>query len=181
MELWSMEMNKIYVLIFFILMTLKANARVRDVTTSSSSMETIYLVMGKSTVLRFSEKPLKGIVGNQNYYSLEFIENTNDVTIQPLGTVSTNLFIYGKNHVYGFILKTAMTGNYDDLVKVHWRYRPNSYTDRKPVISHKKKNLLLKFRLKNQLEFEVDDIVLNPVIKLWILDLKVKNLSDKSD
>lgn len=92
---------------------------VRDVKTDETSMERVYLRMGQSTVLRFPEKPKKVVLGNANYYSVEFIDN--DLAIQPLGTVGTNLFVYGEKNVYGFLLSTSAGGRYDDLIHVHWR------------------------------------------------------------
>jgi len=93
--------------------------QIRTVHMNSDKMKTINLKMGQSTVLRFSDKPRKVVIGNQNYYSVEFIEN--DVTIQPLGAVKTNLFIYTPHHVYGFILNPRTgVSVYDDIVNVKW-------------------------------------------------------------
>ncbi len=96
-----------------------ANAGVvRVVSTNGKSMASIRLRIGQSTVLRFPEKPKKVVLGNANYYSVEFIEN--DLALQPLGTVGTNLFVYGEKNVYGFLLSTRSAGRYDDLVHVQW-------------------------------------------------------------
>jgi len=59
---------------------------------------------------------MKVIVGNQNYFNIEFVDS--DVTIQPLGHVSSNLFVYGDGFTYGFILKVNQSQDYDDLVFV---------------------------------------------------------------
>ena len=72
--------------------------------------------MGQTTVLRFIEKPKKVVLGNTNYYTVEFIDN--DLALKPLGAVTTNLFVYGVKNVYGFILRTNQTSNYDDIVQV---------------------------------------------------------------
>ncbi len=90
---------------------------VRTIGVNNDSMAPIYVRLGKSTVLRFSDKPRKVVVGNQNYYGLEFIEN--DLAIQPLGGVSTNLFVYTERRTYGFILTPGE--RYDDLVFVRWK------------------------------------------------------------
>lgn len=89
---------------------------VRTAYSDGVKMIPVYLRMGQSTVLRFIERPKKVVLGNSNYYSVEFIEN--DLAIQPQGAVTTNLFVYGIKNVYGFILYTNHTGNYDDLVQV---------------------------------------------------------------
>ncbi len=80
------------------------------------TIQPVFLRMGQSTILRFIEKPKKIVLGNSNYYSVEFIDN--DLAIQPLGEVTTNLFVYGMKNVYGFILKTNQSVSYDDLVQV---------------------------------------------------------------
>jgi hypothetical protein len=106
--------------VFFLVFTSQASAgNVRSIYTDETAMVPINLRMGHSTVLRFLEKPKKVILGNSNYYSVEFIDN--DVAIQPQGTIATNLFVYGQKNVYGFLLKTESQGNYDDLVHVRWK------------------------------------------------------------
>lgn len=89
---------------------------VRTVYSDGVTMLPIYLRMGQSSVLRFTERPKKVVLGNSNYYSVEFIDN--DLALQPLGAVTTNLFVYGQKYVYGFILKTNQGASYDDLVQV---------------------------------------------------------------
>src|ERR1700722_11348359 len=119
MALWSMTARSSWFVLLGLLVseTLFAGT-VRTVGINNGAMAPIYLKMGKSTVLRFIEKPKKVVIGNQNYYGLEFIEN--DVAIQPLGAVGTNLFVYTENHTYGFLLTPGE--RYDDLVFVRWRY-----------------------------------------------------------
>jgi len=56
------------------------------------------------------------IIGNQNYFSIEFIDS--DVTIQSLGTATSNMFVYGEGYTYGFILKVGHSEFYDDLIFV---------------------------------------------------------------
>ena len=58
---------------------------IRTVQVNAKKMQLIYLKMGRATVLRFTAKPKKVVIGNQNYFSVEFIDN--DLTIQPQGKV----------------------------------------------------------------------------------------------
>lgn len=90
--------------------------RVRTLPTTSQEMPLIHLMTGRSTVLRFPSAPKKVIVGNQNYFNVEFIDS--DVTLQPLGNTSSNIFVYGDGFTYGFILKVDRSNDYDDLVIV---------------------------------------------------------------
>ena len=90
--------------------------RVRTLPANSQEMSTIHLMTGRSTVLRFSSPPKKVVVGNQNYFSIEFIDS--DVTLQPLANTTSNLFVYGDGFNYGFILKVDGASDYDDLVFV---------------------------------------------------------------
>ena len=93
--------------------------KIRTIEVSSKRMEPIYLKLGQSTVLRFRETPKKVVVGNQNYFNVEFIGN--DITVQPQGAVKTNLFVYGEYHTFGFILNAGSYSQYDDLVNVRWK------------------------------------------------------------
>ena len=97
-----------------------ALALVRNVSVDDKAMAEIHLSLGKSTVLHFSEKPIKVITGNQNYFNIEFTGE--DVTIQPLGAVVSNLFVYTEYYRYGFVLRVG-GASYDDLVQVRWRSR----------------------------------------------------------
>ena len=93
---------------------------VRDLPMDDGAMEEIRLAPGRSTVLRFLEKPLKVVLGNQDHYKAEFVEN--DVTLRPQGTFGTNLFVYTSGGAtFGFLLKVPKEGGYDDLVKVRRR------------------------------------------------------------
>ncbi len=109
---------------------------IRTLEMNDEKMKSIYLKMGQSTILRFHERPKKVVIGNQNYFQIEFIGN--DVTIQPQGPMSTNLFVYGKYHTYGFILRVLSSGSkYDDLVKVRWRSSRSNAVYRKSRRSQK--------------------------------------------
>ena len=102
----------------FWLFTTHTHAAVRSVGASERAITPIYLSLGRSTVLRFREKPKRVVLGNRNYFNIEFIEN--DLAIQPLGVVTTNLFVYGEAHTYGFSLHSNAGGGADDLVHVGW-------------------------------------------------------------
>ena len=76
-------MMKVYIWIS-ILLCVPVVARaggIRTVQVNDKKMQRIYLKMGRATVLRFTSKPKKVVIGNQNYYAVEFIDN--DLTIQP--------------------------------------------------------------------------------------------------
>jgi hypothetical protein len=94
--------------------------QVRRIYANDKTMQTVYLAMGRSTVLRFDDKPKTAVIGNANYFSLEYLNN--DITIQPLGQTVTNLFVYSEGQTYGLILRVGPVTHYDDLVYV--RYRP---------------------------------------------------------
>ena len=92
---------------------------IRTVQVNAKKMQLIYLKMGRATVLRFTAKPKKVVIGNQNYYAVEFIDN--DLTIQPQGKAETNLFVYTPYRTYGFILRVCSSCRSDDLVFVKWK------------------------------------------------------------
>ena len=103
--------------LLYILIAASAQAgMVRTLVMNSSKSEMIHLCLGRSTVLRFQELPKKIIIGNKNYFDLEFIER--DVAIQPLKAVNSNLFVYGSYGSYAFNLSFLPSCRYDDLVKI---------------------------------------------------------------
>lgn len=135
-------------------------------------MSPIFLKMGKSTILRFVEKPKKVVVGNQNYYGLEFIEN--DVAIQPLGAVGTNLFVYTEHHTYGFLLTPGE--RYDDLVFVRWRYPQVRASEPPKSKSNKVVAVNAVFRLGDNLKVVVNQVQGPSAFGLHIIDFTVENV-----
>ncbi len=113
------------------LFSASAFARVRTIEMDADGMKTITLAMGRSTVLQFTDTPKKIVSGNSNYFNIEFTGN--DVTIQPLSQVSSNLFIYSGHRRFGFLLRVCNCKVYDDLVKVYWKYPKNPRPKKKSV------------------------------------------------
>jgi hypothetical protein len=114
----------------------------RKVYANDKEIKSIYLTLGRSTVLTFNDKPVKVVVGNKNYYNVEYINN--HVAIQPLGTVDTNLFVYTENkRTYALHLKMVSPAHYDDIAHVHWK---SSYSF-KPKKKKRAKESLIKLPL----------------------------------
>ncbi len=150
---------------------------VRTIVAGPSSMESINLSLGKSTVLRFKDKPKKIVIGNQNYFGIEFIEN--DIAIQPHGQIKTNMFVYSENRTYGFYLIVGNKGH-DDLVKVDW----DSVNQQRPVFSYralassrKKEIRGIEVKFKNGLILRPDSIHSIQGMRLNALDLISLNSS----
>ena len=147
---------------------------IRTVQVNNSKMQLIYLKMGRATVLRFTSKPRKVVIGNQNYYSIEFIDN--DLTIQPLGKAETNLFVYTPYRTYGFILRVCSSCRSDDLVFVRWK------SSHSPV--PKPNKAMLGF-IPIGLKFSVGRGIFAVIVKttvsrgkqLRIIDMQLKNSS----
>ena len=135
-------------------------------------MVPIYLRLGKSTVLRFSDKPRKVVVGNQNYYGLEFIEN--DLAIQPLGAVATNLFVYTDGHTYGFLLTPGE--RYDDLVFVRWRQMEERAPSREDTKPAKETHPNLSFKVGKALKVAIEAVKFQPGLGLYLIDGAVENV-----
>ncbi len=143
--------------------------KIRTIEVSSKRMEPIYLKLGQSTVLRFRETPKKVVVGNQNYFNVEFIGN--DITVQPQGAVKTNLFVYGEYHTFGFILNAGSYSLYDDLVNVRWK-SPRLRMKKKRKLSQK--NVRKKISLKSKIICETKSITeIRP--NVYVLDFKIIN------
>ena len=160
----------------FLFLLLSGNAKltlagkVRSLQATDNEMVTIHLKMGRSTVIRFREKPQKVVAGNQNYFNIEFIGK--DVTIQPQAMVISNLFVYGKDRVYGFILKVG-NSEYDDLVKVRWESSPLNFSFKKP----KPASNNIHLALKGKLLLKVEKIKkLNQNQQLYLMEVLLKNI-----
>ncbi|MBX3034590.1 MAG: hypothetical protein KF865_11755 [Bdellovibrionaceae bacterium] len=144
---------------------------VRTIGVNNDSMTPIYLRLGKSTVLRFPDKPRKVVVGNQNYYGLEFIEN--DLAIQPLGAVSTNLFVYTERRTYGFILTPGE--RYDDLVFVRWKSDVEKAQAREAAQPVRESRPNLSFKIGKQLKVTIEKVKAQPALGLHLVDSVVEN------
>lgn len=145
--------------------------QIRTVHMNSDKMKQINLKMGQSTVLRFTDKPKKIVIGNQNYYSVEFIEN--DVTIQPLGSVKTNLFVYTPHHVYGFTLNPR-TGVYDDIVNVRWKSSGIVLRQKRVPRAFQEKLVNIEIKLKS-IDVKIYRIVINKSRGTHLIDFIVTN------
>jgi hypothetical protein len=152
------------------------HAKVRDVYIAPNEMGVINLRMGQSTVLRFQEKPKKVVIGNQNYFNVEFIDN--DVTIQPLGVASTNLFVYGEYNTYGMLLKVNGGGDYDDLAFVKRGFKIASSSTKKEVKRRGKQEYSIKTKIGKDIAVSSGKLIFHNALNLYILDLELSNKSN---
>lgn len=144
----------------------------RTIGVNNNSMAPIFLRLGKSTVLRFSDKPRKVVVGNQNYYSLEFIEN--DLAIQPLGAVSTNLFVYTERRTYGFLLTPGE--RYDDLVFVRWKSDIERTQPKEAAMPAKESRPGLSFKIGKALTVTIEKVKAQTSFGLHLIDGTLENI-----
>jgi hypothetical protein len=170
-----MKDQRIRILVLGLVLLLSTDlfaSNVRTVAVNNDAMAPIFLKMGKSTVLRFVDKPKKVVIGNQNYYGLEFIEN--DVAIQPIGAVGTNLFVYTEHHTYGFLLPPGE--RYDDLVFVRWKYPQVGKTDGPRPVAAKIVSPKLSFMVGEGLKIRVDKIQGPSTFGLHLIDCTIENV-----
>lgn len=173
-----------FLLLIFLFPIFASAGQVRNLHTSSQEMPSIHLLPGRSTVIRFSSPPKKVIIGNQNYFNIEFIDS--DVTLQPLGNTSSNMFVYGDGFIYGFILKVNQSGDYDDLVFI----RPKSLNfenrntlqgkTQTTVPARKTLNFSIHPKTKSKIELSGEKFVWNDSIKSYYADVYVKALLKKN-
>ena len=112
--------RKISLILMGIIACENAFSGVRTLYTNDRKMEQVVLKLDKSTVLRFPSTPRKAVLGNLDKIEAEFIGR--DLTLRPKGMVETNLFVYTKERIFGFLIRVGK-GKYDDLVHVKWRLR----------------------------------------------------------
>jgi len=176
-----MKVIKQFAFVVFFALSTKVYGKksdVREIFTNGREMKTIYLSMGRSTVLSFTEKPIKVVAGNSNYFNVEFIGN--DLTIQPLAQVESNLFIYlqSKNK-FGFHLKVGSVQKSDDLVYVRYKSEANLLSPRQSQVRPKK--ILTPFSVDlGKVELKVKELFPLGEGSTYVLDFAVASKSKKS-
>jgi len=175
-----MNLNKLIIFLFCVI-SFESLARneIREVYTNDRTIKPIYLALGRSTVLKFREKPTNVVVGNKNYYNIEYINN--DLTVQPLGAVDTNLFIYTESkRTYALILKIVPATGYDDIVHVRWK---SKYSSKKSKGKTRKRSLLkikpISLILKKALRTDLITFKSLPQKDSYYLDFLITNKSKK--
>ncbi len=173
-----MNKTKLVILLFVLVSSVVAVAQkndVREIYTNDRMMKTVNLTLGRSTILSFTDKPVKVVTGNSNYFNVEYIGN--DLTIQPLANVDTNLFVYTQNKMkYGFHLKVGSSAAYDDMVYVRWK-SAFQMDQGKPISDGEKpqrpfKVLTIKL---GQIEVVISKLIRLKGTKTYLVDFEIKN------
>lgn len=155
--------------------TFAQRKEIREVDTNDRLMKVVNLTMGRSTVLSFENKPVKVVSGNSNYFNVEFVGN--DLTLQPLAPVETNLFVYTeKGTKFGFLLKVGSVSLYDDILYIKWKTQ-NEILQK----SLKPQKLLQSFKLSigRDLEISVKRFARLGEIKSYFIDFEILNRGEK--
>lgn len=165
-------------LIHFFAFTLAHAEGIRTIHVDSDKIHPVYLALGKSTILRFKDRPKKVVVGNQNYFGIEYIDN--DLAIQPQGVVKTNLFVYTETRVYGFHLVVGQ-GRQDDLVRVEWQPPTTRPDSKAPIIFDKRKEFKgQSFLIGKSLTAIPQSIQYSKSREMYFLDLQILNRTKDS-
>jgi len=157
-----------------------SHAKVRTISPSETDINRVYLKLGRSTVLRFSDTPVRAVIGNQNYFNLEFIKGSNDLTIQPLAKNTTNLFVYTESKTYAFYLEFHPK-KYDDLVNVKNSQDKSLKLKEVPLELPEKKSCFKKIR-GSSFSGSLKEVIYIPKLKSYIFDgvfFSKKNISTK--
>jgi hypothetical protein len=175
-------MNHVRTILFsliFYVSNLLARQGVLEIETNDHLMKVVNLTLGRSTVLSFDDKPVKVVLGNSNYFNVEFIGN--DLTIQPLANIETNLFVYTQKQLkYGFLIKAGNLSTYHDMIYVRWKSLipetviPNEKSQRFISLKVPKVDLL-----SNGLSISLVKMSKLSVTNTYLLDFEIKNLSKK--
>lgn len=176
-----MTLSKNFFILFCLLFSLDSFSKksIRRMKANDKKIQTVYLALGRSTILKFSEAPVNVVIGNKNYYNIEYINN--DITIQPIGAVDTNLFVYTKSkRTYSFLLKVVGHKKYDDIVHIRWLspYRNHQFLKRtksRPEVAFNPINIEIKEKLKINV-FELVPLIEN---KSYVIKLKIRNVSKR--
>lgn len=127
------------VLLFPILLLAAVPGDKRTILTSGEKVHTIRYQLGQSTILYFGARPETVICGNKNYFAIEKIKE--GITIQPLGSFSTNLTVMNRGKRFLFYLTPAKGREADTFIDVRWVPReetvlvPSSKTEMKESVN----------------------------------------------
>lgn len=163
----------------------------KTVQLSEHQIYPLMLALGKTTLLRFSEKPQKLIIGNKNYFNIE--NNGTDIALQPLGKVATNLFVYTNDQTFSFTIKVCENCASDDFVNVHRKVfdLPLPKDDTKKRFKEMSLNLVQRFsdlelqftRIKKRNSTALIDFTIAPKSKALFsaneFKLQVKNVASE--
>jgi len=178
MRLLTMSHVRIFLsfaLFCFSFETFGQRKEIREVDTNDHLMKIVNLTMGRSTVISFENKPVKVVSGNSNYFNVEFVGN--DLTLQPLAPVETNLFVYTeKGTKFGFLLKVGSASLYDDILYIKWKTQ-NEILQK----SLKPQKILQSFKLSlgRELEISVKRFARLGEIKSYFIDFEIVNKGEK--
>lgn len=109
-------MKKLLILMLFIC-TISQGKVARVVYMTSKKTESVFIPVGKTTVISFPGRPAKVIVGNQGLFGVEYVEQ--DLAISALKIAAhSNLFVYLDGRRFGFNLRTTSSDAGDEIVLV---------------------------------------------------------------
>lgn len=156
--------------------SLQARQDIFEVETNDRIMKVVNLTLGRSTVLSFDDKPVKVVLGNSNYFNVEFIGN--DLTIQPLASIETNLFVYTqKQSKYGFIIRVGNTSLYNDIIYVKWKSPKSDVAKDKIEIVTLKVRPVQKVVLINKgIEIKLVKITKLKGAETYLFDFMIRNI-----
>ena len=164
--------NLIEIFLLGILFSFDGFCKVRTLHTNNQRMELVKLKIGKSTLLSFSSKPTKIVVGNPDFLEVEFV-NT-ELTIRPKGIAKTNMFVYTKRRIYGLLIQVVSGEEYDDLIHIKWSpYYESLEKNRKG----KKKIISISNKQVNSLRFNFTKVEFVKEKKILLIDFFIENIS----
>lgn len=166
---------------------------VKTVNLSENQIYQVKLALGKTTLLRFDEKPQKIIIGNKNYFN---VENTGqDVALQPLGRITTNMFVYTEKQTFSFDLLACENCHSDDFLIIRKKTENSPAFNPVAIESFREASVRCEIRLKSisivfrrvktkrdviLLDFEVTGSEKIPIAsKLILIDVLAKGKSLK--
>ena len=170
-------MRLFIILLFCLISTHTSYAEtIRTIKVKPDQIITLNTKIGFSTKIIFEKRPKPGLVGDQDAFSVEYLNKV--VSIKPLIEGSTtNLFIPSTGGNYSFILKT---GNklHDDVVyiKDHKTSLQKLGQNGLQTLPYKK---ITKTKSCNKISIQLSKISWPKSGSSWIFDYKVKIQSSK--
>ena len=136
-----MTKKKLYALLFLILCLISKVAypqRIKEFQLGKDAITVVHTSPGYTTLLSFPTKPTRVVVGDQESFRIEFVEN--HLAIKPLvGGVKTNLFVFTRDEQFQCLLISGPPNQIQYLV----RLENKTFESKKLNLSQKKEDIVL--------------------------------------
>lgn len=115
-----------FLFVLFLFYADSATARsVRVVNSKPDQVIDVKTALGYSTIIEFPSKPISAVLGDQDAFKLEFVQNA--ITLKPLiSRAKSNLFVFTEYERFNCTIMTSSPSDVDYIVKIQSRHQEDA-------------------------------------------------------